>query len=365
MFRMNIHDANYIIQNVIDNKYEKLILLIDFDNMLFGIYQQELYLDFNIYINRILQTLEQVLIKINEIHSLLNTHIPTRFIHFASFGKENIRKYCDSYKENRQKSKVKAISEIVKFINKNTQIDDAVKGTRQLIITLLRNIINMSIQDQVFLLSYNIDSDLIPYIVLNSYYNPNYLFLIISADKDFVQLLTHNNIKLFRVTYQHSNNIFIEHAKSYNVITKNTIVEDIKPFKNPYLNLLYHALKGDSSDNIKGLLKYYGLQRKQLNVLADYEKTVNSFNDYKQIQLTEKLTEDLQKDITENTINCKTGIPIHSNLFQVSLELQKKFLTNTSIITDIAQQIKLINKGADYKTYANNIVREIFGLNLF
>ncbi|MGC8718368.1 MAG: hypothetical protein ACP5RW_10275, partial [bacterium] len=123
--------------------------------------------------------------------------------------------------------------------------------------------------------------------------------------------------------------------------------------------------KGDSSDNIKGLLKYYGLQKKQLNVLADYEKTVNSFSDYKQIHLTDKLTEDLQKDITENTINCKTGIPIHSNLFQVSLELQKKFLTNTSIITDIAQQIKLINKGTDYKTYANNIVREIFGLNLF
>ncbi len=365
MFRLSSYDANYILQQLPIQKYEKLILFVDFDNMLFGIYQPEVYVDFIMFVNRIVQAIEQVLVKSIAIYEILNAQIPTRLIYFASIGKENIRKYCDDYKRNRPKLKIQPVSEIVRFITNNTHTDDVIKGTRQLLIAVIRNIINLSVKDQVFLLGYNIESDIIPYIILNAYYNPRYLFVILSADKDFIQLLTKKNIILLRILYQQSNNIFIDKAKTYQKVTYDSIIENVKPFKNSYLNILYHALTGDATDGIRGLLRYYGLQRKQLLELTRFEDKINSIQDYTLLPLPNKLLQDLNTPITEKTINCKLGIPIHANLFQVSFELQKQFLINTTAITDLMQQIKLLDKYTDYKAYANSIVKEIFGLNLF
>ncbi len=364
MFRLNTMDAQKIIESI-PNKYDydKIVVFIDFDNMLFGIYNEENYNDFVMYVQRMVQAIEQTLTKLHEFHETLNNFLPTRLVHYASFGKDNIRAFCKSFKEKRYKQ-IKAVGEIVKFIHANTQMDEVMKGTRQLILSILRNIINTAMKDQVFILTYKVESDIIPYLLLDTYYKENNLYIIFSADKDYVQLLDKKNIILFRTTY-FKNTFFQTMDKRFTVIKHNTIIEDVKPFKDKWLNILYHALKGDQSDRIPSLKKKYRLPNKFVDLLKEYDGKIKDREDLKKIAINEYLHHDLAQEITKDTIKCETGIPIHSNLFQVSFELQKEFALSFYDLNKIVTQIRLLKNEGDYKDYANKVVNEIFGLNIY
>ncbi|PMP88095.1 MAG: hypothetical protein C0173_07815, partial [Desulfurella sp.] len=87
--------------------------------------------------------------------------------------------------------------------------------------------------------------------------------------------------------------------------------------------------------------------------------------DLKKIVVNEYLHHDLEKEITKDTINCNKGIPIHANLFQVSFELQKEFALSFNDINTIVSQLRLLKNECDYKEYANKVVNEVFGLNIY
>ena len=103
-----------------------------------------------------------------------------------------------------------------------------------------------------------IEGDSLIAYVAKHFTDRNKTVTIVSNDKDFYQLLDHDNIKIFN-----------PHKKSY--IAKCNM-EEVFPIKNFPISSyrLYKAIRGDNSDNIKGI-KLFG--DKKIQTMFDMMKT--------------------------------------------------------------------------------------------
>ena len=141
----------------------------------------------------------------------------------------------------------------------------------------------------------DLESDFIPKLIINEYFtsngkmDTNYMHIIVSNDKDFVQLLDNNNtLQIVRIMKEKT----FEIRSSMNGMYKFTGVDDdLKD--NRFVPLLL-SMAGDTADNVKGLsglgyktgYKYINkLYKDKIITEDDYHPTkfINKINEYKKI----------------------------------------------------------------------------------
>ena len=368
MFRLNQFDANNIKQFLSHKTYRNINLYIDFDNMLFGIYYPEVYCSQTSYIQAIITAIETSIKRLYAIYKSFETDFEqVNVVCFAAFGKEKLREIDSEYKK-RNKLNYTVALDVLNFIKQNANTDDFIKGTRQIVLKVTQLILNKAFKDFCFVISENIDSDIIPYYAINWLNNQKTAHVIISSDKDFVQLLNNKHIYQYRTTYRKpifANNNMIKH---YTILEQASIDTEIKPFKNSLLNVLYFAIIGDTTDNIKPLIKRYGLKSKA-NVITELRRFEDSeIENIEQLQKIVSLSNrsfdnDFKQPITKDSIKEN---PIHKNLALISFELQDRFIIDNSTRLNLRNQIDLLRQGDEKPfEYANNIVWQLFRIKLF
>ena len=143
--------------------------------------------------------------------------------------------------------------------------------------------------------------DIIAVSVKNFRKNSNEPILIISSDKDFMQLKKHGNVKQY-----------CPRTKKYiNEVTDLEVIQD---------NLLEHIITGDTSDGIP-------------NVFSDDDTFVNE--DKKQNRATKKRVDDIKNEIKSNNIN-KYSSAISRNTVLIDLDripedVERKILEHINI----------------------------------
>ena len=368
MFRLNQFDANNIKQFLKHKTYRNINLYIDFDNMLFGIYYPEVYCSQTSYIQAIITAIETSIKRLYAIYKNFETDFEhVNVICFAAFGKEKLREIDSEYKK-RNKLNYTVALDVLNFIRQNANTNDFIKGTRQIVLKITQLILNKAFKDFCFVISENIDSDIIPYYVINWLNNQKTAHVIISSDKDFIQLLSNKHIYQYRTTYKKSvftsNNVM----KNYTVLEQASIDTEIKPFKNSLLNVLYFAIIGDTTDNIKPLIKRYRLKSK-INIVTELSKYEDlEIETIEQLQKVVSLSNrnfdnDFKQPITKDSIKEN---PVHKNLTLVSFELQDRFIIDNSTRLNLRNQVDLLKQGNETPfEYANNIVWQLFRIKLF
>lgn len=140
------------------------------------------------------------------------------------------KKIYSGYKENRSKMKSYTKNDMKELLK-----NDLENKVKQL--SMLSNILKLTPICQIFIKETECD-DIIGYLVKNVYNNGDSLKLIMSSDKDFYQLLEHENVLI----YDPSKKITID--KKY-VIEKFNI--------HPRQMCLARTIAGDTSDNLEGV----------------------------------------------------------------------------------------------------------------
>ena len=136
--------------------------------------------------------------------------------------------------------------------------------------------------------------------------------LIISSDKDFMQLKKHGNVKQYC-------------PRNKNFINEVTDLETI------YDNLLVHIITGDTSDGIP-------------NIFSDDDSLVNE--EKKQNRATKKRVEDVKNDIKSNNIN-KYSAAISRNTVLIDLDKIPDY-----VVCEIIEHINKDRKGNMQKCFS-------------
>ncbi len=325
MFRLSTLDAKNIV-NAIDSRFEKITVFLDIDNLFFDLYYDSIYADINDFLGQLRKSAQEVLYSLFNFQQYLvqesqknNLKYPT-IILYANFSAPNkILKIMPKYKQRRQILKTLPSTQLIKFLKAKYgefNVNEIKSVAKRYFYKLIQNIINNNFRNTVFVISRNMDSDYIPYLILKTYMKNTNAYFIVSWDKDYIQLLAYNNLFIYRRrNIKVENELIGDYIKvDYKILTGKNL--DIK-LKHPLLHPIYLALAGDSSDNIPSL-------RKRLNI----RKVEDILNNY-----ADDLIKAMQKESIDDVMQ------ILSNIFKKSVDepVMQQLKTNLIVTTFFAQ----------------------------
>lgn len=267
---------DYINKNF--NNFEKQTFIVDIDNMLVLLYRDELYETIDSYKYTIYTLIDSIFQFISNVRELFGQSL----IIFVSSYNEDYNPLQINYEKKKYKKKYTKIDKrIVEFLNQytkeNVTDETIIKYTRRFLYSQLSTIINTCLYNVIWIDMEKIETDYIINYLYKNYSAQNTFYIILSNDKDYIQLLVNDNILLFRKTYTYRKNVFTnkkEMTAHKSILHKNTLEdlknEIIKDFviEHPF-DLLYHLIIfGDTSDNIKSIAKqiYKELLQGNINV---------------------------------------------------------------------------------------------------
>jgi len=229
--------AQMIQYKLLETKFDpkRITVFVDFDSALIGFHATEN--DFSTIVQQmqlvkdyVLHAVEYIAQKLIEQYITLKNAFPDKQINVILFSNVGKSKYhiqlYNEYKIHRRISKAEqllsklniTIKDLQDVINKNfiydsviqiTEPTDFIKALKTLIKEYVSVLCNIYLPNHVFIIAQNLESDIIPYLILKQKYNTESLYLILSSDKDFVQLTAYsdsdiNNIWLIRKTYRYT-----------------------------------------------------------------------------------------------------------------------------------------------------------------
>lgn len=325
MFRLSTLDAKNIV-SAIDSRFEKITVFLDIDNLFFDLYYDSIYADINDFLGQLRKSAQEVLYSLFNFQQYLvqesqknNLKHPT-IILYTNFGAPNkILKIMPKYKQHRQILKTLPSTQLIKFLKAKYgefNVNEIKSVAKRYFYKLIQNIINNNFRNTVFVISRNMDSDYIPYLILKTYMKNTNAYFIVSLDKDYIQLLAYDNLFIYRRrNIKIENELIGDYIKvDYKILTGKNL--DIK-LKHPLLHPIYLALAGDSSDNIPSL-------RKRLNI----RKVEDILNNY-----ADDLIKTMQKESIDDVMQ------ILSNIFKKSVDepIMQQLKTNLIVTTFFAQ----------------------------
>ncbi len=354
MFRLSTLDAKNIV-DAIDSRFEKITVFLDIDNLFFDFYYDSIYADINDFLAQLRKSAQEVLYSLFNFQQYLvqesqknNLKYPTIILYTNFSAPNKILKIMPKYKQHRQTLKILPSTQLIKFLKAKYgefNVNEIKFVAKRYFYKLIQNIINNNFRNTVFVISRNMDSDYIPYLILKTYMKNMNAYFIVSWDKDYIQLLAYNNVFIYRRrNIKVENELIGDYMKvDYKILTGKNL--DIK-LKHPLLHPIYLALAGDSSDNIPSL-------RKRLNI----KKVEDILNNY-----ADDLIKAMQKESIDDVMQ------ILSNIFKKSVDepIMQQLKTNLTVTTFFAQdslydridksfvlnQLKFLN------SYHENLTRE-------
>lgn len=278
-----------IFSNIIDQK-SKMILYFDVKNIISGLHRDE----------DIIHIIEQFKTgqdktKIAKTVIFLANHYARYFkqrnveyelIFFDDRGVSNYHHNLNKeYKANRKRSKVK-LSDI--FLDEKSLLENFANIYDKnigILNSMFKHMDNIS-----FINLTNLESDFIPYFLIKEEYmdennkkpSNKYNHIIFGNDKDFLQLLTFNNI--YQICRRGKN--FDYEIISKETAMKNFIKDDskIKTLKNPRFIPILLTIGGDTIDNVPGVPTFGYLtaykflnELYEQNIITDYDSDIISF----------------------------------------------------------------------------------------
>lgn len=325
MFRLSTLDAKNIV-DAIDSRFEKITVFLDIDNLFFDLYYDSIYADINDFLSQLRKSAQEVLYSLFNFQQYLvqesqknNLKYPT-IILYANFSAPNkILKIMPKYKQHRRILKTLPSTQLIKFLKAKYgefNVNEIKSVAKRYFYKLIQNIINNNFRNTVFVISRNMDSDYIPYLILKTYMKNTNAYFIVSSDKDYIQLLAYDNLFIYRRrNIKVENELIGDYIKvDYKILTGKNL--DIK-LKHPLLHPIYLALAGDSSDNIPSL-------RRRLNI----KKVEDILNNY-----ADDLIKAMQKESIDDVMQ------ILSNIFKKSVDepIMQQLKTNLIVTTFFAQ----------------------------
>jgi hypothetical protein len=325
MFRLSTLDAKNIV-DAIDSRFEKITVFLDIDNLFFDLYYDSIYADINDFLSQLRKAAQEVLYSLFNFQQYLvqesqknNLKYPT-IILYTNFGApDKILKIMPKYKQHRRILKTLPSTQLIKFLKAKYgefNVNEIKSVAKRYFYKLIQNIINNNFRNTVFVISRNMDSDYIPYLILKTYMKKTNAYFIVSWDKDYIQLLAYNNLFIYRRhNIKIKNELIGDYVKvDYKILTCKNL--DIN-LKHPLLHPIYLALAGDSSDNIPSL-------RKRLNI----RKVEDILNNY-----ADDLIKAMQKESIDDVMQTL------SNIFKKSVDepIMQQLKTNLIVTTFFAQ----------------------------
>ncbi|MEM0325080.1 MAG: hypothetical protein QXW35_04215 [Candidatus Aenigmatarchaeota archaeon] len=254
---------NFINENF--SNFEKQTFLVDIDNMLILLYRNELYENIDGYKYAMYTLIDSIFQFISNIREVFGDSL----IIFVSSYNEDYQVLSENYKKKKYRKKyTKVDKKIIEFLSNYTkeEITDetVIKYTRRFLYSQLSKIINVCLYNTLWIDIEKIETDYVINYLYKNYSSDNTFYIILSNDKDYIQLLINENILLFRKTYTFKKNIFtnqkdlsshknILHRKTIQNL-KNDIIKDFT-IEHPFDLLFYLIVFGDTSDNIKSIAK--------------------------------------------------------------------------------------------------------------
>ena len=354
MFRLSTLDAKNIV-DAIDSRFEKITVFLDIDNLFFDLYYDSIYADINDFLGQLRKSAQEVLYSLFNFQQYLvqesqknNLKYPTIILYTNFSAPNKILEIMPKYKQHRRILKTLPSTQLIKFLKAKYgefNVNEIKSVAKRYFYKLIQNIINNNFRNTVFVISRNMDSDYIPYLILKTYMKSTNAYFIVSWDKDYIQLLAYNNLFIYRRrNIKVENELIGDYIKvDYKILTGKNL--DIK-LKHPLLHPIYLALTGDSSDNIPSL-------RKRLNI----KKVEDILNNY-----ADDLIKAMQKESIDDVMQ------VLSNIFKKSVDepVMQQLKTNLIVTTFFAQdslydQIDksfVLNQLKFLNTYHENLTRD-------
>ena len=267
---------DYINKNF--NNFEKQTFIIDIDNMLVLLYRDELYETIDSYKYTIYTLIDSIFQFISNIRELFGQSL---IIFVSSYNVDYSPLQVNYEKKKYKKKYTKIDKKIIEYLNQytkeNVTDETIIKYTRRFLYSQLSTIINTCLYNVIWIDMEKIETDYIINYLYKNYSAQNTFYIILSNDKDYIQLLVNDNILLFRKTYTYRKNVFTNKKEmtAHKSILHKNILEDLKNeiikdfvIEHPF-DLLYHLIIfGDTSDNIKSIAKqiYKELLQGNINV---------------------------------------------------------------------------------------------------
>jgi hypothetical protein len=354
MFRLSTLDAKNIV-DAIDSRFEKITVFLDIDNLFFDLYYDSIYADINDFLSQLRKSAQEVLYSLFNFQQYLvqesqknNLRYPTIILYTNFSAPNKILEIMPKYKQRRRILKTLPSTQLIKFLKAKYgefNVNEIKSVAKRYFYKLIQNIVNNNFRNTVFVISRNMDSDYIPYLILKTYMKKTNAYFIVSWDKDYIQLLAYNNVFIYRRrNIKVENELIGDYIKvDYKILTGKNL--DIK-LKHPLLHPIYLALAGDSSDNIPSL-------RKRLNI----RKVEDILNNY-----ADDLIKAMQKESIDDVMQ------VLSNIFKKSIDepVMQQLRTNLIVTTFFAQdslydQIDksfVLNQLKFLNTYHENLTRD-------
>jgi len=354
MFRLSTLDAKNIV-DAIDSRFEKITVFLDIDNLFFDLYYDSIYADINDFLGQLRKSAQEVLYSLFNFQQYLvqesqknNLKYPTIILYTNFSAPNKILEIMPKYKQHRRILKTLPSTQLIKFLKAKYgefNVNEIKSVAKRYFYKLIQNIINNNFRNTVFVISRNMDSDYIPYLILKTYMKSTNAYFIVSWDKDYIQLLAYNNLFIYRRrNIKVENELIGDYIKvDYKILTGKNL--DIK-LKHPLLHPIYLALTGDSSDNIPSL-------RRRLNI----KKVEDILNNY-----ADDLIKAMQKESIDDVMQ------VLSNIFKKSVDepVMQQLKTNLIVTTFFAQdslydQIDksfVLNQLKFLNTYHENLTRD-------
>jgi len=354
MFRLSTLDAKNIV-DAIDSRFEKITVFLDIDNLFFDLYYDSIYADINDFLGQLRKSAQEVLYSLFNFQQYLvqesqknNLKYPTIILYTNFSAPNKILEIMPKYKQHRRILKTLPSTQLIKFLKAKYgefNVNEIKSVAKRYFYKLIQNIINNNFRNTVFVISRNMDSDYIPYLILKTYMKNTNAYFIVSWDKDYIQLLAYNNLFIYRRrNIKVENELIGDYIKvDYKILTGKNL--DIK-LKHPLLHPIYLALAGDSSDNIPSL-------RRRLNI----KKVEDILNNY-----ADDLIKAMQKESIDDVMQ------VLSNIFKKSVDepVMQQLKTNLIVTTFFAQdslydQIDksfVLNQLKFLNTYHENLTRD-------
>ena len=274
MFRLSSLDAREI-SKYISNDFEKVIVFLDLDNLLFSFYYDTIYTDINTFFETIRTTLHEVALSVYNFkrsldYILTQQHMrESTIILFTNFGPPTaIKKLLPKYKEHRQIVKVIPSTELIRFLATkenitNIDVNQIRYISKRYLYRTMQQLVNKLFRNVAMVISRNMDSDYIPYLIYKRYGKPKNQYWIFSADKDFIQMLVHKNVCLYsRRNVKQEDDLLgsLTKVQTRILIASRLSKQQINDLEHPVLHPIYLAITGDNSDKIQSLKRRLGIK---------------------------------------------------------------------------------------------------------
>jgi len=299
-------------------RFDRITVFHDFDSALLGFHSTEKDLEWlltNLHYTKdyVIHAIEYTCTKLVQQYLTLREYgLPVSVILFSSVGQPKWHKSLwKPYKEQRRIAKGEMLLSKVNLVLRDIQDYVAKSFTTDIKVTIesasdfaraLKTIIkdyvaffvNNYLPDHAFVIEPNVDADIIPYVVLRQKYRPESLYLILSSDKDLLQILgladpDHNNILQVRKVWRKQSDLqqpqgdtevisTSDNKRERNTQTYLTVIDrktaywtflakrdevqhsGVRIHVNPYAITLHLALTGDLSDNIPNCRSGIGIK---------------------------------------------------------------------------------------------------------